>query len=132
MSEEKKLSAAEQLVQDQKDRRESLELAIEDVPQAAIDLMCVVVGQDPEKRSTSYWLAEAFVYVHKYQDRLRKYAQERKEAKDRKENESLFAKYIAMTPPKNAQELLTLMQRFGVCPQVAIANVPAPEETKVA
>ena len=115
-----------------KDRREALELAIEDVPQAAIDLMCVVIAGDSEKRSSSYWIAEAFVYVHKYQDRLRKYAQERKQNAERKENEALFAKYIAMTPPKNALELVTLMQRFGVCPQVALGNTSAAEETKVA
>jgi hypothetical protein len=118
----------------QRERREALELAIEDVPQACIDLMCVVVEQDPEKRSTSYWLGEAFVYVHKYQKRLREYAAEREDNRKRKENENLFSKYIAMTPPKNATELLTLMQRFGICPQVPVpVEAPAaPTATQVA
>jgi hypothetical protein len=114
---------------DQKDRREALELAMEDVPQACIDLMCVVVEQDPEKRSSSYWLGEAFVYVHKYQKRLREYAKEREDNRKRKENENLFSKYIAMTPPKNANELLTLMQRFGICPQVQIPQTDAVPQT---
>ena len=109
-----------QAEKDMKDRREALELAMEDVPQACVDLMCAVVEQDPEKRSSSFWLGEAFVYVHKYQKRLREYAAEREANKLRKENEALFTKYIAMTPPKNASELLTLMQRFNICPQVQI------------
>jgi hypothetical protein len=129
---EAKLSALEQAVEDAKDRREALELAVEDVPQANIDLMCFVIAGDPEKRSASYWIAEAFVYVHKYQDRLRKYAAERKEAKDRKENENLFSKYVAMSQPRSANELLTLMQRFGVCPQIPIpAEVPVPNAPEV-
>jgi hypothetical protein len=108
-----------------KDRREALELAIEDVPQACIDLMCVVIEGDAEKRSASFWIGEAFVYVHKYQKRLREYAAEREANRKRKENENLFSKYIAMTPPKSATELLTLMQRFGIAPQV-----PIPSESK--
>lgn len=118
-------SEVERLADEAKDRREALELALEDVPQANIDLMCVVVEGDTEKRSTAFWLAEAFVYVHKYQKRLREYAQERKANATRKENENLFSKYIAMTPPKNATELLTLMQRFGICPQVPIPEAKA-------
>lgn len=122
-------SETERLADEAKDRREALELALEDVPQANIDLMCVVVEQDPEKRSTAFWLAEAFVYVHKYQKRLREYAAERKANVARKENENLFSKYIAMTPPKNATELLTLMQRFGICPQVPIPEPQAEVKT---
>jgi hypothetical protein len=129
-------STEERIKREAIERREALELAIEDVPQANIDLMCVVVANDPEKRSTSYWLAESFVYIHKYQKRLREYAAERKANADRKENENLFSKYIAMTPPKSAAELLTLMQRFGICPQVPIpaekAAEPAPTEEHAA
>jgi hypothetical protein len=135
-------SEVQRIADEQKDRREALELALEDVPQACIDLMCVVVEGDAEKRSASYWLGEAFVYVHKYQKRLREYAAERKANAARKENESFFDKYIAMNPVKNAAELLTLMQRFGVCPQVPIpvaeaqattsATTEAQAETKTA
>jgi hypothetical protein len=113
-----------------KDRREALELAIEDVPQACIDLMCVVIEGDSEKRSASFWIGEAFVYVHKYQKRLREYAAEREANRKRKENENLFSKYIAMTPPKSATELLTLMQRFGIAPQVPIPASEAAPATK--
>lgn len=125
----------EQAKEAQKDRREALELAIEDVPQANIDLMCIVIAGDAEKRSASFWLAEAFVYVHKYQKRLREYAQERKRVVERKENEALFNKYIAMTPPKNPAEYLTLLQRFGLIdanPFVQAAPAPAVAASEAA
>lgn len=116
-----------------RDRHELVELALTEVSQAPIDLFLAVVAGDPEKRSASFWLAESFVYMHKYQDRLRKYAQERKDAQERKQNLELFNKYIAMTPPKSAIELVTLMQRFNIAPQVPIPQAeaaPSKEQSK--
>jgi hypothetical protein len=126
---ELKESAAEKQTREASERRVALYNALQDVPQACIDLMCVVINGDEEKRSASYWLGEGFVYLHKYTDRLRKYAQERKASAKRKEDEALFAKYIAMNPVKTATELVTLMQRFGICPQVPIPAEQAPAAT---
>lgn len=121
-------SEMEILQEQQEDRRNFIATAIADVPQANIDLMCVVIAGDKEKRSASYWLAESFVYVHKYQDRLRKQAADREALKKQKTDQALFNQYIAMNPPKNPAELLTIMMRFGVCPQVSVGNVKNNED----
>lgn len=121
-----------ELLQEQADRRAIIANAVADIPQANIDLMCVVIAGDKEQRSASYWLAESFVYVHKYMDRLRKAAQEREDAKKLKSNQALFNQYVAMNPPKNPAELLTIMLRFEVCPQVSVGNVKNNDEAKAA
>lgn len=123
-------SEVERIAEEQKDRRKLLELGLTDVPQANIDLMCVVVAQDEEKRSASYWIANSFVLIYKYQDRLRKAAEARKQQEQLKENTNLFNKYIAMNPPKTPADLLTIMLRFGVCPQVSVGTVETNAQAK--
>lgn len=130
-------SSIEKATREASERKQALVNAMSDVPQANVDLMCYVIQGDNEQRSASFWLAEAFVYVHKYQKRLREYAEERKRNAERKQNEALFNKYIAMTPPKSAAEYLTLLQRFGLVDanpfvQQASADKDANKETKVA
>jgi hypothetical protein len=125
-------SAIEKTTREASERRTFVQNAIADVPQACIDLMLVVVNDDQEHRSASFWLGEAFVYVHKYQDRLRKYAAERAEAKLRKENENLFSKYILMHPPKDAAELLKVMQAYKICPQVSVPESATQSTAKAA
>lgn len=120
----------EKSAEEQKNRRELLKLAIEDVPQANVDLMCLVIANDDEKRSASYWIANSFVLIYKYQDRLRKAAEARKQQEQLKENTNLFNKYIAMNPPKTPADLLTIMLRFGVCPQVSVGTVETNAQAK--
>lgn len=120
----------EQLVKEAQERKEFLVRMLADVPQANIDLMCVLIQGDKQKRSASYWMAEGFSYFYKYVARLRKQADEREALKQKAFNENLFNAHIAMYPPKDEVELLTIMLRFGVCPQVSVGKVKTNIQAK--
>ena len=122
-------SKQEQVEREMQERRAAVAKAISETSQAGIDLVITTWLGDAEQRALPYWIESAFVQDYKYQQRNRVLAAERAAAVELKKNQELFDRYIAMNPIKSALELVTLMQRFNVCPQV---NVPTEQVTKAA